>query len=165
MNYVCLCGRIGSDIELKKTQSGVSVIKFPLAVDRRYQQDGERITDWIDIEAWRSTAEFIEKWFAKGDPIILCGEIRTSVWTDNEGSKHKRAYMMANAAEFVPQKKKQDANALSTNADGQGAIFAPKAGTLPPTSENAIQSRTAAFPTSPAEEWEQVQLEEEDVPF
>ena len=165
MNYVCLCGRIGSDIELKKTQSGVSVIKFPLAVDRRYQQDGERITDWIDIEAWRSTAEFIEKWFAKGDPIILCGEIRTSVWTDNEGSKHKRAYMMANAAEFVPQKKKQDANALSTNADGQGATFAPKAGNLPPTSENAIQSRTAAFPTNPTEEWEQVQLEEEDAPF
>lgn len=164
MNYVCLCGRIGSDIELKKTQSGVSVIKFPLAVDRRYQQDGERITDWIDIEAWRSTAEFIEKWFAKGDPIILCGEIRTSVWTDNEGGKHKRAYMMANVAEFVPQKK-QDADALSANADGQRATFAPKAGTLPPTSENAIQSRTAAFPTNPTEEREQVQLEEEDLPF
>lgn len=74
-------------------------------------------------------------------------------------------YMVANAAEFVPQKKKQDANTLSANADGQGATFAPKAGTLPPTSENAIQSRTAAFPTNPAEGWEQVQMEEEDLPF
>ncbi len=165
MNHVCLCGRLGSDIGLKKTQSGISVTSFPLAVERQYQQDGERITDWIDIEAWRGTAEFIQKWFAKGDPIIICGEIRTSVWTDNDGNKRKRVYVTANAVEFVPQKKKQGTNALSANAGGQEEGFIPLSRNLPPLFQNAVQSRTAALQTNPAEEWTQVEFEDEDYPF
>lgn len=165
MNHICLCGRIGSEIELKKTQSGLSVISFPLAVERQYQQGGERITDWIDIEAWRTTAEFIQRWFAKGDPIIICGEIRTSVWTDSDGSKHKRVYAVANAVEFVPQKKKQDGNAVSANTVGQETSFTPNVKSLPPTSENALQGRTAATAAKPADEWEQVEFPDEDLPF
>lgn len=165
MNQICLCGRIGSDIELKKTQSGLSVISFPLAVERQYQQGGERITDWIDIEAWQGTAEFVQKWFCKGDPIIICGEIRTSVWTDSDGSKRKRVYAVANSVEFVPQKKNQSGNTVNTNTAGQEASFTPNVGNLPPTSENALQGHTAATAAKPADEWEQVQFTDEDLPF
>lgn len=165
MNHICLCGRIGSDIELKKTQSGISVISFSLAVERQYQQGGEHITDWIDIEAWRGTAEFVQKWFCKGDPIIICGEIRTSVWTDSDGSKRKRVYAVANSVEFVPQKKKQDANTPSANTAGREASFGARADVLTPAEENAVQSRTAATAAKPADEWEQVQFPDEDLPF
>ncbi len=165
MNQICLCGRIGSDIELKKTQSGLSVISFPLAVERQYQQGGERITDWIDIEAWRGTAEFVQKWFCKGDPIIICGEIRTSVWTDSDGSKRKRVYAVANSVEFVPQKKNQIGNTVSANTAGREASFGARADVLTPAEENAVQSRTAAVAEKPADEWEQVQFPDEDLPF
>lgn len=88
MNRVCLMGRIGRDLELKKTNSGVSVVSFPLAVDRNGKEGG---TDWIDIVAWRGTAEVLCNYADKGRMIGVEGRLQMRDWTDKNGNK-RRSY-------------------------------------------------------------------------
>ncbi|MBQ7873739.1 MAG: single-stranded DNA-binding protein [Oscillospiraceae bacterium] len=102
MNGVYLIGRLAADPELRQTGSGVPVTSFTVAVDRPYSK-GERQTDWIDIVAWRSTAEFICKYFGKGSPIVIKGRIETRNFEDKQGSKRKSVEVVAEEVEFVPR--------------------------------------------------------------
>ena len=87
-NKVILIGNLVADPELKKTQSGVSVTSFRIAVNRRYARQGEQQqTDFIDIVAWRERAEFVTRFFTKGKPILVCGQLQSRTWTDNNGQK------------------------------------------------------------------------------
>ena len=87
LNNVTLMGRLTATPELKQTPSGASVTAFSLAVDRRYQpKDGEKQTDFINCVAWRNTAEFITRYFGKGDMIALTGEIQTRKYKDKSGN-------------------------------------------------------------------------------
>lgn len=88
MNRICLMGRIGRDLELKKTNSGVSVVSFPLAVDRNGKDGG---TDWIDIVAWRGTAEVLCNYAGRGRLIGVEGRLQMRDWTDKNGNK-RRSY-------------------------------------------------------------------------
>ena len=101
MNRVCLMGRIGRDLELKKTNSGVSVVSFPLAVDRNYKRDGEKETDFIDVVAWRSTAEFVNKYFTKGHMAAVEGRLQTRDWTDKNGNKRRSYEVQADSVYFA----------------------------------------------------------------
>lgn len=86
INNVVLMGRLTADIELKTSQSGIPVTSFCIAVDRRFKtQDGEKQTDFINCVAWRYRAEFISKYFKKGDLIAIMGEIQTRKYTDKNG--------------------------------------------------------------------------------
>lgn len=98
INVVAIQGRLADDPELKHTQSGVAVTSFTLAVDR-YSKE-ERKTDWVDVVAWRQTAEFICKYFTKGSMIAVTGSIQTRNWEDKRGNKRKAVEIVAREVSF-----------------------------------------------------------------
>ena len=102
MNKVYEIGRLAADPELKQTGNGIAVTSFTIAVDRPYNKDKEKNTDWIDCVAWRNTAEFICKYFSKGDPIVIEGSLQTRMWTDQSGKKHKAVEVNVENVEFAP---------------------------------------------------------------
>ena len=90
LNVAVIMGRLTADPELRHTQNGVAVTSFTLAVDRGYVKQGqERQTDWIDVVAWRQTAEFVCKYFTKGQMMAVNGSLQTRTWEDKNGAKHK----------------------------------------------------------------------------
>lgn len=108
MNICVLMGRMTADPELKKTPSGASVTSFTVAVNRSYvKQGGERQTDFIDVVAWRNTAEFISKYFRKGQMIAVQGSIQTRSYQDKQGNKRKAVEVLVDKADFCGDKKTQ----------------------------------------------------------
>ena len=103
MNKATLIGRLAADPEIRETASGVKVTSFTIAVDRPFVKGTDRQTDWIDIAAWRNTAEFICKYFQKGDSIIIEGNIQTRSWEDKNGQKRKTVEIVAENVEFPPR--------------------------------------------------------------
>ena len=111
LNHITLMGRIGTDIELRKTGSGVSVASFTMAVDRDFKSGGgEKETDWVDCVAWRQTGEFIDKYFAKGRMIVVSGRLQIRNWQDKEGNKRKTAEVVVDNAYFGDSKSAADNN-------------------------------------------------------
>jgi len=105
MNNISLLGRIGNDIELRTTTSGKSIVSFPLAVARAYVNKGEeRKTDWLDCVAFGTTAEFINKYFRKGNSIGLTGSVQTENYTDKDGKNRKSVRVYVNNVYFVEKK-------------------------------------------------------------
>lgn len=104
LNKVILGGRVTSDIELKQTNSGVSVCSFSIAVNRRTGKDKEQQTDFITCQAWRATAEFISKFFGKGSSICVVGSIQTRSWEDQNGQKRYATEVVVDEAMFVDSK-------------------------------------------------------------
>lgn len=105
LNTVVLMGRLCADPEARKTQSGVSVTKFTIAVDRKYTPQGEeKKADFIEVQAWRGTADFICKYFRKGQLIAIEGELQTDNYTDKEGNNRKSVYVVASNASFCGAK-------------------------------------------------------------
>lgn len=100
LNVSVLMGRLTATPELKTTQSGINITSFTLAVDRNYSKDGEKKTDFIDCVAWRNNADFITKYFSKGDMITVTGEIQTRNYEDKNGNKRKAVEVVVNAASF-----------------------------------------------------------------
>jgi single-strand DNA-binding protein len=102
LNKVILIGHLTADPELKQTPSGVSVTSFSIGVTRKFARAGEQAqSDFISIVAWRTTAEFITKYFRKGNAICICGSIQTRTWTANDGSKRYITEVVADEATFV----------------------------------------------------------------
>ena len=104
LNKVILGGRLTADIELKTTPSGVSVCTFSLAINRKYSKEGEQATDFINCVAWRGTAEFISKYFHKGNSICIMGNIQTRSYTDKDGIKRSVTEVIVDEAMFVDSK-------------------------------------------------------------
>ena len=104
-NLVVLTGRLTADPELKTTPNGVSVTSFSIAVERRYKQGEERQADFINIVAWRSSAEFICKYFKKGSMIGIEGAIQTRKYQDKDGNNRTAFEVVANNVQFVEFKK------------------------------------------------------------
>ena len=103
MNNVILKGRLVADPELRQTQSNISVVRFKIAVDKYTGKDGEKAADFIDCNAWRGTAEFISKYFTKGQEILIRGQIHNKNWESN-GVKHFSYEVTAENAEFCGSK-------------------------------------------------------------
>lgn len=101
LNKVILGGRLTADPELKQTPAGVSVVTVSIAVKRKAK---EAVTDFINVVAWRETAEFISKYFNKGSCICICGTIQTRNWTDEKNIKHYATEVIADEAYFVDSK-------------------------------------------------------------
>ena len=100
LNKVILMGNMCADPELKQTQGGVSVSSFNIAVNRKYSKDGKAEVDFITIVAWRQQAEFICKYFKKGQAIVIVGELQTRNWTDNQGNKRYATEVVADEVSF-----------------------------------------------------------------
>ena len=108
MNAICLMGRLTSDPELKTTANGVSVTSFNLAVDRTYTpKDQEKQTDFITCVAWRGTAEFISKYFRKGQRMALQGSLQTRKYTANDGGQRTVYEVVVDNAFFCESKNNQ----------------------------------------------------------
>ena len=109
MNTVILMGRLTKNPELRQTQSGTDVTQFTIAVNRRYKDgSGEYPTDFINCVAWRRTAEFIAKYFAKGAMIAVTGTLQTRKYTDNQGAERTATEVVVDNAEFTGEKKERD---------------------------------------------------------
>lgn len=109
LNKVMIMGRLGRDPELKRTQSGTAVAAFSLAVDRDFKsQNGERETDWIDVVAWRNTAEFVSKYFSKGRVAVVEGRLQTRKWKDKDGNNRVSVEVIAENVYFGDSKRDAD---------------------------------------------------------
>ena len=106
LNKIILMGRLTRDPELRRTGSGTAVTSFSLAVDRDFKsQSGEKETDFIDIVAWRSTAEFVSRYFTKGQLVAVEGQIQTRTWEDKAGQKRKSVEIVASDVYFAEPKR------------------------------------------------------------
>lgn len=106
LNKVFIMGRLTRDPELRRTQQGTAVASFSLAVDRDYKAKGaEKETDFIDIVAWRNTAEFVSKYFSKGRMAVVEGRLQVRSYTDKEGNNRRAAEVVADNIYFGDSKK------------------------------------------------------------
>ena len=111
LNKITMMGRLTRDPELRHTQSGNSVVSFTLACDRDFAAQGaEKETDFIDVVAWRNTADFVSKFFSKGRMAVVAGRLQIRNWEDKEGNKRKTAEIVAESVYFGDSKR--------DNADG-----------------------------------------------
>lgn len=111
-NKVILMGNLVEDPDLRQTPSGVPVTNFRIAVSRRFRKDGEQDADFISIVCWRSTAEFVTKYFEKGRSILVCGQLQQRSWEDKDGNKRSTLEVVADEVSFVD--KKPDSAAAQT---------------------------------------------------
>lgn len=124
-NKVILGGRMTADPELKQTTSGLPVCSFSLAVNRKFQKEGEQQADFINCVAWRQTAEFISRYFKKGSSICVVGSIQTRTWTDTNNQKRYATEVIVDEAMFVDSK--------SDGGQAQPGGYVPEAYTEPAT--------------------------------
>lgn len=108
MNNVVLVGRLTKDLELQKTMSGTSVVKFTLAVNRKYKNDGESTADFIRCIAWNKTAEIMTQYLSKGSQIGIVGRITTGSYRDSYGNAIYTTDVTVESFEFLESKKKED---------------------------------------------------------
>lgn len=106
LNNISLMGRLARDPEIRYTQENTAVANFTLAVERDTR--GEKSTDFIECVAWRGTAEFIEKYFHKGDMMSLTGRLQIRNWTDRDGNKRKASEIVVSNVYFCGAKKKEN---------------------------------------------------------
>lgn len=107
-NNVSLIGRLTKDPELRKTNSDIPVINFTIAVDRPGTSKVNKITDFFDCVAWRSTAEIISQYFKQGDPIGIHGSLQNDTYKDKEGNNRKKTVVMVETFEFMPSRKQEE---------------------------------------------------------
>lgn len=119
LNQIVVMGRLTRDPELRRTGSGIAVASFTVAVDRDYsgKDGGEKETDFIDCVAWKSTAEFVSKYFSKGRMAVVSGRLQIRNWTDKDGNKRRTAEVVAEHVYFGDAKK-DDASGNNANASG-----------------------------------------------
>ncbi len=151
LNHIVLMGRLTRDPELRRTGSGLAVVSFSLAVDRDFgnRETGDKETDFIDVVAWRSTAEFVSKYFTKGRMAVVSGRLQIRNWTDKEGNKRRSAEVVADNVYFGDSRR-----------DSQDSGF----GSSAPSSYSAPASNFGGYsaPAAPSAVSDFAMLEDED---
>ena len=154
LNKIIIMGRLTRDPELRRTGSGTAVTSFSLAVDRDFKsQSGEKETDFIDVVAWRSTAEFVSKYFTKGRMAVVEGRLQIRDWTDRDGGKRRSAEVVADNVYFGDSKR-----------DGGGDYGAPPAYGAP-ASYGAPAAGRGAAPAGGASDFAEIGEEDGELPF
>lgn len=146
LNYIVIIGRLTRDPELRHTRSGISVASFTVAVDRDFGTKGaEKETDFIDCVAWRSTGDFVSKYFSKGSMIVVAGRLQIRGWTDNDGNKRRTAEVVADSVYFGGSKR-DTSQSVNTNTSYEGSTLY---GTPPP--ENGFSNYAQPSTINPAD--------------
>lgn len=122
-NKVIIMGRLTADPEAKQTQSGTAVTSFTLAVDRRYNSGEEKKCDFITVVAWKNTAEFICRYFKKGQAMLVCGELQTRSWEDSKGNKRYSTEVVAGEVSFCEAKRESGGNNTTANQNAAQSEF------------------------------------------
>ena len=133
LNKVVLCGRLTADPELKQTQSGIAVVTFTLAVNRRFQsrsadQQQAQQADFITLVAWRQTAEFISKYFKKGSALCVTGSLQTRSWQDQQGNRRYATEVVVDEAMFVDSRNETGAAPYTPDAYTTPSFSTPAGG-------------------------------------
>lgn len=130
LNRVILMGRLTNEPDYKQTQSGTSYARFTMAVERDYSKDGNRETDFLDVLAWRSTADFVSNYFHKGQLVAVQGRIQTGSYTDKDGNKRKSWDIVADQVYFAESKRDSGGHDVNVERDDEppaGGDFVPVA--------------------------------------
>lgn len=161
LNRIILMGRLTRDPELRQTQSGVSVANFSLAVDRDFKDKatGEKGTDFIDIVAWRQTAEFVSRFFTKGRMAVVEGRLQLRDWTDRDGNKRRTAEVIADNVYFGDSKRDAEAGGYAAPSGGFGA---PAGGYAPPP---AAPSGGYSAPMGGGDQFAELSDDDGELPF
>ena len=149
-NKVILIGNMTADPELKQTAAGISVCSFSIAVNRRFARadQGQQNVDFINIVTWRQQAEFVSRYFKKGNPILICGQLQTRSWNDNQGQKRYATEVIADEVSFVASA----AQTPGAQVPGASASYTPDAYGAP------------AFSSTPGANFEELP-NDESLPF
>ena len=140
LNHITIMGRLTRDPELRTTQAGVSVVSFTVACDRDFggRDGGERQTDFIDCVAWRSTGEFVSKYFHKGSMIVVSGRLQSRKWQDREGNNRTSWEINADNVYFGESRRDSDSsrdsyarNSYSFSSNSRTADTTPAAAPCP----------------------------------
>ena len=129
INSAVIMGRLTADPELRETQSGISVARFSVAVERPYSKDGERQTDFLDVVAWRNTADFVCRYFVKGQMVAISGSIQARTYTDRNGNRRKSVEIVADGVSFCgdkPERKAQAYDAEPVSAEPAKPLEKPE---------------------------------------
>jgi single-strand DNA-binding protein len=110
MNIVVLQGRLTKDPEKRFTQNNVETASFTLAVDRQFKVNGEKVTDFVNCVAWKQTADFIAKYFSKGERMTVCGKLQSHTYTDKNGNNRTAWEVVVDTAELCEKKSTKDTN-------------------------------------------------------
>jgi single-strand DNA-binding protein len=136
LNRIILMGRLTRDPELRHTQTGTPVASFSLAVDRDFKDKstGEKATDFIDVVAWRQTAEFVSRFFTKGRMAVVEGRLQIRDWTDKDGGKRRSAEIIADNVYFGDSKRDGESGGYSGGGSDRagGSYPGPTGGYAPP---------------------------------
>ena len=147
LNTAIIMGRLTADPELRTTNTGIAVTTFTVAVDRRYQKAGEeKQTDFINVVAWRQTAEFVSRYFQKGSMIAVRGSIQTRRYEDNNGNKRTAVEIVADEVSFCGSK--------AETGTGSRQVMEQPARTQP----------AASFAAGSADDFEEIPVSD-DLPF
>jgi len=132
LNRIIIMGRLTRDPELRRTQSGTAVTSFAVAVDRNFKEkDGSRMTDFIDVVAWRQTAEFAAKHFCKGRMAVVEGSLQMRDWTDKDGNKRRSAEVIADSIYFGDNKRDSETPAEQNTEVAEFSEIDEEDGELP----------------------------------
>lgn len=104
LNHICIAGRLTADPEMRRTNNGTAVTSFTIACDRDFGEKGQRETDFVEIVAWRNTAEFVNTYFKKGSMAIISGRLQIRGWKDKDGNNRKNAEIVAESVYFGEKK-------------------------------------------------------------
>ena len=151
LNVIAVMGRVVADPELRKTTTGISTTTFAIACDRNFVKAGsERQTDFFDIVAWRSTAEFASKYFKKGQLIAVNGSLQTRSYEDKTGTKRKVYEIVADNLHFAESK----------GSGGGGGMGAP----APASAQRALPQEEESYSSGAPDDFAVID-ESEDLPF
>lgn len=154
LNVAAIMGRLVADPELRHTPSDVAVTTFRVAVDRSYQKPGtERQADFIDVVAWRGTAEFVCKYFQKGSMIAVTGSIQTRNYEDKQGNKRTAFEIVASDVSFCGSRRESGGSTGSNYSAGEPAPQKP-----------AFSEPAPAYSSGSSEDFEEL-LGDDDLPF
>ena len=144
-NKVILMGNLTADPELKQTQSGISVCSFSIAVQRRFSKadQNQQNVDFINVVTWRQQAEFVTRFFKKGSCMLVCGQLQTRTWNDNQGQKRYATEVIADEVTFG-----SSGSQGGQGAPAGGAAYTPDAYSAPSFSS----AQGAAFEEIPNDE-------------
>ena len=164
LNHIVLMGRLTRDPELRRTGSGIAVASFSLAVDRDFgsRETGEKETDFIDIVAWRNTAEFVSKYFTKGRMAVVSGRLQIRNWTDKEGNKRRSAEVVADNIYFGDSKRDTQSDPFGASYSTGSYGAAPVAPAAPAASFGAPSAPAAP---APASDFAMLEDDDDQLPF
>ena len=163
LNHITVMGRLTRDPELRRTGSGIAVASFTVACDRDFapKDGGDRECDFIDCVAWRSTGEFVSKYFTKGSMAVVSGRLQIRGWTDKDGNKRRTAEIVADNVYFGSSKRESDGDRSSYAGNSYGGN---NGGYSAPASSNNYGGYSAPA-SAPASDFAMLDDNDAELPF